>query len=118
MTQYNLLRLHLFERGTNYISIVCNVRTELISYKDYAFEERSKMKILLLLTIVFLSSTSGASKPKCRLYFRYANTCLFYNYDKPNCFQWDTTNCRISKRTFKEPRCPFYNCMVINKLIS
>ena len=102
-----------------------NRRNELIMYnfdyikrnlsvsKDCSFKE-VKMKSFFVLTILILCCCSEASKHKCRLQFKYAKTCLFYDYDKPNCYPWDTSNCRISKKSHREAKCPFYVCTVMN----
>ncbi len=87
---------------------------KLVSFKKSSVQEtKLKMKCFFVLTFLILSCSSETQKHKCRLQFKYAKTCLFYNYEKPDCYPWDTTKCRISKRSHSEAKCPFYLCTVL-----
>ena len=70
------------------------------------------MKVIILF-IAFVFGHSSELKPICHLSYKFANQCYFYSYNTVDCFQWDISKCKISKKTSKELRCPYYICSVI-----
>ncbi len=47
----------------------------------------------------------------CQLRFRYSKVCRFYNYQSENCSPFDIELCEVIKTTYKEFRCPYYDCV-------
>ncbi len=45
----------------------------------------------------------------CTLRFRYSKVCRYYDYRY--CAPAQTENCKIVKTTYKDFRCPYYDCV-------